>query len=117
MLSFYMEVLTFVDRFSALRFTAAGASPAARRIRFLPMNQYACWPITFGMKLVTFHISQDVLKMQSLAVAVRSHLRRQTVESNCTNEPCYLDRAAARRWFFFFVGWDLSPLRSLFQVP
>jgi hypothetical protein len=32
--------------FTALRFTAAGAPPAARRIQILPMNQ----PITFGMK-------------------------------------------------------------------
>jgi hypothetical protein len=41
----YREVLTFVDRFTALRFTATGALPGARRIRILPMTQYACWPI------------------------------------------------------------------------
>jgi hypothetical protein len=35
----YMEVLTFVERFTTLRFTATGATPAARRIRILPMNQ------------------------------------------------------------------------------
>jgi hypothetical protein len=46
----YMEVLTFVDRFTALRFTATGAPPAARRIQILQMNPYACWSITFGMK-------------------------------------------------------------------
>jgi hypothetical protein len=46
----YREVLTFVDRFTALRFTATGAPTAAWRMRILPMNQYACWPITFGMK-------------------------------------------------------------------
>jgi hypothetical protein len=34
----------------ALRFTATGVQTAAERIRILPMNQYACWPITFGMK-------------------------------------------------------------------
>jgi hypothetical protein len=43
-------VLTFVGRFTELRFTATGAPRAAMRIRILPMNQYACWPITFGMK-------------------------------------------------------------------
>jgi hypothetical protein len=31
-------------------FAATSAPPAARRIRILPKNQYACWPITFGMK-------------------------------------------------------------------
>jgi hypothetical protein len=33
-----------------LRFTATGVPLAARRIQILPMNQYAWWPITFGMK-------------------------------------------------------------------
>jgi hypothetical protein len=42
----YRKVLTFVDLF-----TATGASPAARRIRILPMNQYAFWMMTFGMKI------------------------------------------------------------------
>jgi hypothetical protein len=37
----YTEVLTFIDQFMALRFTATGAPPAARRIRILPMDQYA----------------------------------------------------------------------------
>jgi hypothetical protein len=46
----YKVVLTVVDQFTALRFTATGAPPAARQIRIFPMNQYACWPITFGMK-------------------------------------------------------------------
>jgi hypothetical protein len=41
----YREVLTFVDWF-----TATVAPPPARRILVLPMNQYADWPITFGMK-------------------------------------------------------------------
>jgi hypothetical protein len=57
---FHREVLTSVDRFTALRFTATGASPAERRMRILPVNQYACWPITYGMK------SQEVLKMPAL---------------------------------------------------
>jgi hypothetical protein len=35
------EVLTFVDQFKALPFTATGAPPTARRIRILPMSQYA----------------------------------------------------------------------------
>jgi hypothetical protein len=34
----------------ALRFTAACALLAAKRIRIFPMNQHALWPITFGMK-------------------------------------------------------------------
>jgi hypothetical protein len=37
----YREILTFVDQFTSLRFTATGAPPAAGRIRILPMNQYA----------------------------------------------------------------------------
>jgi hypothetical protein len=37
----YWEVLTFVDQFTALRFTATGAPLAERWIRILPMNQYA----------------------------------------------------------------------------
>jgi hypothetical protein len=35
------KVLIFVDRFTALRFTAIGAPAAARRKRFLQMYQYA----------------------------------------------------------------------------
>jgi hypothetical protein len=34
----YWEILTCVDRFTVLRFTATGAPPAASRIRVLPMN-------------------------------------------------------------------------------
>jgi hypothetical protein len=37
----YRKVLTFLDRFMALCFTATGAPSAARRIRILPVNQYA----------------------------------------------------------------------------
>jgi hypothetical protein len=37
----YREVLTFVDRFMALRFTATGAPPAAKSKRVLPIKQYA----------------------------------------------------------------------------
>jgi hypothetical protein len=36
----YREVLTFVDWFIALRFTAIGAPPAARYVGILPTNQY-----------------------------------------------------------------------------
>jgi hypothetical protein len=43
-IAIYSEVLTF-----ALRFTAIGAPPDARRIRILPMNQHAWWLITFGI--------------------------------------------------------------------
>jgi hypothetical protein len=46
----YRDVLTFVDRFTALRFTATGAPSAARRIQILPMIQYSSWLIKFGMK-------------------------------------------------------------------
>jgi hypothetical protein len=37
----YREFFNFVDRFTALRFTATDAPLAARRIRILPMNQHA----------------------------------------------------------------------------
>jgi hypothetical protein len=43
----YREVLSMVNRFTGLRFTAMGALPRVRPIRILPMNQYACWPLTF----------------------------------------------------------------------
>jgi hypothetical protein len=36
----YREVLIFVVRFTALRFTMTSASPAAKRLQILPMNQY-----------------------------------------------------------------------------
>jgi hypothetical protein len=42
----YREVLSLVGRF-----TATGVPPAARRIRILQMNQYAFWPITFGITI------------------------------------------------------------------
>jgi hypothetical protein len=35
---------------TALHFTAAGAPLAAKCILILPMNQHACWPITFKTK-------------------------------------------------------------------
>jgi hypothetical protein len=38
-----------IDRFTALRFTATSVPSAEWRMRILPMNQYACWTITFGM--------------------------------------------------------------------
>jgi hypothetical protein len=37
----YMEVFKAVDVFTALRFTASGASPAAKRSRILSMTQHA----------------------------------------------------------------------------
>jgi hypothetical protein len=46
----YRKVLTFVDQFMNLYFMTTSASPAARRIPILPINQYACWPITFRIK-------------------------------------------------------------------
>jgi hypothetical protein len=44
------EIFKFIDRFTALRFTATGPPLAVRGIRILPMNQLVWWPITFGMK-------------------------------------------------------------------
>jgi hypothetical protein len=41
----YREVLSFVNQF-----ITTGALLAMRHIRILPMNQYVCWPIMFGMK-------------------------------------------------------------------
>jgi hypothetical protein len=46
----HTEILTFVDLFTALHFTATSAPPAARCIRILPMNNYAWWLIMFGIK-------------------------------------------------------------------
>jgi hypothetical protein len=46
----YREVLAVVDRFTALRFTVTGAPTAEKRIRILPLNRYAYWPITLGIK-------------------------------------------------------------------
>jgi hypothetical protein len=45
MLLYYKEDFKSL-KFTALRFTATGALPAARRMRILPMNQ----PIKFGIK-------------------------------------------------------------------
>jgi hypothetical protein len=42
-------------------------------------------------------VSETMLDQKRMPIADRSHLRRQTVETNCTNEPWYLNRAAARR--------------------
>jgi hypothetical protein len=33
-----------------LGLSVASQQPAARHIQILPTNQYACWPITFGIK-------------------------------------------------------------------
>jgi hypothetical protein len=51
---YYKEVLTIVDQFTALHFTATSAPLAVRSIQILPMNQYACLPITFRMKQLQF---------------------------------------------------------------
>jgi hypothetical protein len=45
----YREVLAFVDRF-----TATGAPLGKRHVRILPLNQYICWPVMFGMKWLQF---------------------------------------------------------------
>jgi hypothetical protein len=52
-----------VHAFTALRFTATGASLAAKRTQILMMTQHA-----FGMKgsFTFLHRSQEVLKMLSL---------------------------------------------------
>jgi hypothetical protein len=49
-LRLYREVLTFVDQFTALHFTGTSAPLAVRRMQILPTNQYAQWPIMFGIK-------------------------------------------------------------------
>jgi hypothetical protein len=46
--------------------------------------------------------------MLALSIADRSHLRRHTVEANCKNEPCYVDRAAASHAWITVVLWGLS---------
>jgi hypothetical protein len=43
-----------------------------------------------------------------MLIADRSHLRRQTVETNCKNEPCQLDLAAARHAWITGVVEGLS---------
>jgi hypothetical protein len=45
----YRDIFKAIDEFTALRFTAIGASPAAKRKRILHMTQHAL-PISFGMK-------------------------------------------------------------------
>jgi hypothetical protein len=48
----YREYFNEPDAFTALRFTATGASPAATRMRILSKTQHAWRPITFGMNEV-----------------------------------------------------------------
>jgi hypothetical protein len=57
----YREILTFAEWFTALRFTATGASQEAKCIQILPMNQH-----NVRNEVVTIHRSQEVLKMLSL---------------------------------------------------
>jgi hypothetical protein len=37
----YRDIFKAIDEFTTLRFTATGASPAAKRTRILPMAQHA----------------------------------------------------------------------------
>jgi hypothetical protein len=37
----YRNIFKALDEFTGLRFTATGASPAAKRTRILPMTQHA----------------------------------------------------------------------------
>jgi hypothetical protein len=46
----YRDDFNELDAFTALRFTATRASPAAKRTRILRMTQHAWRRITFGMK-------------------------------------------------------------------
>jgi hypothetical protein len=48
------QVLIFANLLTALHFMATSAQPAARQIRILIMNEYACWLITFGMTQLQF---------------------------------------------------------------
>jgi hypothetical protein len=41
--------------------------------------------------------SETTLHQKIMLIADQSHLRRQTVETNCKNKPCQLDSAAERR--------------------
>jgi hypothetical protein len=45
-----------------------------------------------------------------MSVAYRSQFWRQTVETNCKNKPCQLDRADARRGFLLFIWFKLQHL-------
>jgi hypothetical protein len=52
--------------------------------------------------------SETILHQKRMSNADRSHLRRQTVETNRINEPCLLDRVAARLAWITVVLYDLS---------
>jgi hypothetical protein len=60
------RIFTLLTRSMALHFTATKALLATRHIWILPKNQHAWPPITFGIKKITIHRSQGVLKMLSL---------------------------------------------------
>jgi hypothetical protein len=72
------------------------------------------------IEVLRIHRSQKVLKMLSPSIADRSHHRRQTVETNCKNEPCQLNHTAIRRGLLL---WGLSfsncvaPLALDFDTP
>jgi hypothetical protein len=78
------EVVTFVDPLMVI-----GEPQTARHIRILPMNQYACWPITFGMECVVYLC---VLQVKPHFIRKEFQLQTdltfndKTVETTCKNE-------------------------------
>jgi hypothetical protein len=51
--------------------------------------------------------SETTLHQKRMSIANRSHLRRQTIETNYKNEPCLLDRTTAR------IAWITALLQGL----
>jgi hypothetical protein len=41
--------------------------------------------------------SKTMLHQKRMSIVDQSHLQQQTVETNCKNEPCWLDHVAERR--------------------
>jgi hypothetical protein len=96
-----------VDWFMALCFMATSAPPAVRRIWILPMNQYAWWPITFGIKgIINFvdclmalcftassavHVWELFMICQQWAAIISSisHSFSITINEQCVLSWCY----------------------------
>jgi hypothetical protein len=78
------EVLTFVDRFTALRFTATGAIQAARRIRILsmPIGRQHSERSSYNPQITGAAENAIPVNCGSILPS------QQTVETNFKNEPC-----------------------------
>jgi hypothetical protein len=98
-------IFNSVDRFTVLPFIATGAPLAERRIRILPMNQHAWWPITFDMKGINFwtawqhYVSRRAVRFmrgslfmtcqqQAAVISSISHLFSVTVSELCGTSWC-----------------------------